>query len=149
MHIYSSKEAVMKQRLIVALIAAVMILGGIIGKPPKVSAGEPQTKAAEHRFRVGKLNNMWKVYDSKDFKNRVITAKRGEKVIWSAMGSDVFLHFPDSTIFGATEASATDGKELALVVSANAKPGKYTYSIFCAKEKTYATGDSPPVIIIQ
>lgn len=139
----------MKQRLMAALIAAVMVLSGIITEPIRVSAGEPQTIAVEHRFRVGKLNNIWKVYDSKNSNNRTIVAKRGEKVIWSAMGSDVYLNFPDATIFGASEASAADGKELALTVSANAKPGRYTYSIFCEKEKKYATGDSPPVIIIQ
>lgn len=138
----------MRQRTVAALIVAVIVFVGIIAAPDS-SAREPQTKAMEHRFRVGKLNNAWKVYDSKNSKNRTIVAKRGDKVIWSAVGSDIFLSFPDAGIFGTTEASAADGKDLTLTVSSKAKPGKYTYSIFCGKEKKYATGDSPPVIIIQ
>ncbi len=132
-----------------ALIIAAMVFSGIVAESTNVSAGEPQAKPMEHRFRVGKLNNMWKVYDSKNPNNRTIVAKRGDKVIWSALGSSIFLNFPDEKIFGTAEASAAEGKELLLTVSANAKPGKYTYSIFCAKDRKYATGDSPPVIIMQ
>ncbi len=139
----------MKQHTWVAAIAAVMVLCGFLAESSAISAGEPQTSASEHRFRVGKLNNRWKVYDSKNPQNRVIVAKKGDKVVWSATGSGIFINFTDETLFGTDEASAAEGQEVALTVSPNAKPGRYTYSIFCAKEGKFATGDSPPVIIIQ
>ena len=138
----------MKQRALVPLIAALTIFGGVAG-PTRISAGSPQQKAAEHRFRVGKLSNKWRVYDSKNPQNRVIMAKRGDIVVWSATGSDIFVNFSDAAIFGTDEASTPDGKDLVLTVASNAKPGRYTYSVFCAKEGKFATGDSPPVIIIQ
>jgi len=139
----------MKQRILVILIAAFMVLGSVIGQPPSVSAGSPQQKGTEHRFRVGKLNSKWTVHDHKNPQNRIIKAKRGDKVIWSAVGSGIFLNFPDETLFGTDQASAIDGKEIALTVSPNAKAGTYKYSVFCAKDSVFARGDSPPVIIIE
>lgn len=139
----------MRKLISLTVLAATFFVTGMISDPPAVTAGQVQQKRAVHRFRVGKLNNKWKVYDSGNANNRVITASAGETVVWSATGSDVFFQFPDSSLFDTDEVSVTDGKDLSLTVSANAKPGRYTYSIFCAKEGKFATGDSPPVIIIK
>jgi hypothetical protein len=141
----------MKHRLFLPLIASCFILTGVITQPPALTTQPQQQKQAprEHRFRIGKLNNLWKVHDTKDPKNRVIRASKGDKVIWTAAGSELYFQFPDETVFDSTEATVADGKDLALTVSMNAKPGRYTYSVFCGKEKKFATGDSPPTIIIQ
>jgi hypothetical protein len=79
----------------------------------------------------------------------MVTTKKGEAVVWMALGSDVFLQFPDTTLFGTDNATITEGKKLRLQVLPTAKSGRYTYSIFCLTDKAYATGDSPPVIIVE
>jgi hypothetical protein len=139
----------MKHRLFLPLIALCVILLGAVTQPPEPASASAQEGRREHRFRIGKLNNQWKVHDSRNNQNRVIRASRGDVVIWSAAGSEIYFEFPDSTVFGSSEATVADGKDLALTVSENAKPGRYTYSIFCIKERKFASGDSPPTIIIQ
>ena len=139
----------MKHRLFLPLIASCLIFSGVIGQPPELAGKGRQEATHEHHFRIGKLNNQWKVYDTKDSHNRVIHASQGDKVIWTAAGSELYFQFPDETVFDSTEATVADGHDLTLIVSMDAKPGRYTYSIFCTKEKKFATGDSPPVIIIQ
>ena len=140
----------MRKRLSMTVLVASLLFSGMVTEPSRVTAGQPQTKGGkEHRFKIGKLNKKWKVFDSANSNNRVITASAGETVIWSAAGSDAFFQFPDETIFGTADATVADGEELTLTVSANVKPGRYTYSIFCAADNQFATGDSPPVIIIK
>ncbi len=139
----------MKHRLFLPLMASCVIFSGVITQPPAFTIGPQQQAPREHRFRIGKLNNLWKVHDPKNPQNRIIRASKGDKVIWAASGSELYFQFPDESVFDSTEATVADGKELALIVSMNAKPGRYTYSGFCAKEKKFATGDSPPTIIIQ
>jgi len=139
----------MKHRLFFPLVVSAAILSGAVLLPKEASSLPPQDGPQQHRFRIAKLNNQWKVHDSKDSRTRVIRAKRGDVVYWTAAGSDLYFQFPDSTLFESSEAAVADGKELALTVSKNAAPGRYTYSVFCMKERKFATGDSPPVIIIR
>ena len=133
----------MKNRLIMVMCAATVLVTGTVTETPTLAAGpQQQTTPAVHRFKIGKLNGKWKVFDEKNSNNRMIIASRGDKVIWSAVGSDAFIQFPDAAIFGLTETSVASGKAITLTVSPNAKPGRYPYSIFCLKDKQYATGDS-------
>jgi len=140
----------MKNRLMMVLFAAAVLVTGMVTETPDLAAGpQQQTTPAVHRFRIGKLNGKWKVYDEKNSNTRMIIANRGDKVVWSTIGSEAFIQFPDAAIFGLTETSIASGKAITLTVSPNAKPGRYAYSIFCLKDKQYATGDSPPIIIIK
>ena len=140
----------MKNRLIMVLCAAAVLVTGFVNEAPDLAAGPQQQRTpAVHRFKVGKLNGKWKVYDQKNSNNRMIVANRGDNVVWSAAGSDAFIQFPDAAIFGLADTSVASGKAITLTVSPNAKPGRYAYSIFCLKDRQYATGDSPPIIIIK
>ncbi|HTP13852.1 MAG TPA: hypothetical protein VMM37_09480 [Bacteroidota bacterium] len=139
----------MKKRLFLPLIAASVIVLGVVTQPQGTATGPQQKGPREHRFRIGKLNNQWKVHDPQNPQNRIIRASQGDRVIWTAAGSELYFQFPDETVFDSAGATIADGKELALTVSKNAKPGRYTYSVFCIKDKKFATGDSPPTIIIQ
>lgn len=139
----------MKHRLLLPVIVSCALLSGGILLPQESSTAPQQEGAHQHRFRIAKLNNQWKVHDSKDTRNHVIRANRGDEVVWTAGGSDLYFQFPDSTLFDSSEATVADGDDLSLTVSTNAKPGRYTYSVFCSKENKFATGDSPPIIIIK
>jgi hypothetical protein len=139
----------MRHRLFLPLIVSCTLLFAGLILPHALSTAPAQDNAHQHRFRIAKLNGLWKVHDPKDTRTRIIRASAGDDVIWNAGGSDLYFQFPDTTLFGANEATVADGDDLTLTVSAGAKPGRYTYSVFCSKENKFATGDSPPIIIIK
>lgn len=123
-------------------------LAMFFASPPTLEA--PQTKEAskEHKLVVKKVQNQWKVILEGD---TVTTprAKRGERVTWTAESTDVYFQFMDIRLFGDYTRRLKEGQKLTLVVSANATIGENRYAAFCYADKQYATGDSPPRIIIE
>ena len=132
-----------------AVITAIVLAGAVMIASNGLFADQTQKPKKEHPFHIKKMKDQWKVVDADDSTNTVVTAKRGEEVSWKPVGSDVVFQFPDSTLFGAYSVAAKAGKKLTLEVLPEAEPGRYVYSIFCLKDSEFATGNSPPVIIID
>ncbi len=139
----------MKHILFLPLIASCVIFLGFSNHLSDPATVPQQQTPTDHRFIIGKLGNSWKVYSSLDSTNRIIQANPGDRVIWTASGSELFFQFPDESIFNSSGATLANGNELTLTVSMNAKAGEYTYSVFCTMDNQFATGDSPPKIIIK
>jgi hypothetical protein len=137
-----------KRVALLAAITALILLAIFATETRGLFAGEPQKAPKEHPLHIKKMNKEWGVVHS-DGTRKPVTASRGENIVWTAFGSDVFLQFPDSTLFGTYTATITAGKKLTLTVMPAAKAGRYLYSAFCLTDKKFARGDSPPIIIIE
>lgn len=138
-------------RLFLIIIGAFVLIGVFaMGSSGLLAVqGQSSGQGQEHALQVRMMKGHWKVVDAADSTKSLVTAQRGDAISWMPIGSDAYFQFPDSTLFGVYSVSAKAGKKLSLTVSPEAKSGKYTYSIFCLKDAQFATGDSPPVIIIE
>jgi len=116
------------------------------------SQNQEQTKtspAKEHKLLVKKIKNQWKVVLESDTASTEVKAKRGDKIVWTAQGTDAYFQFMDTKLFGDYTRHLKSGQKLVLVIGGNAKAGINEYAVFCYTDKQYATGDSPPKIIIE
>ena len=138
-----------KRFALLGLITALIILVGVTTETRSLFAGGPQKAPKEHRVHIKKMKNEWRVVDGQDSTSTLVKASKGDNIVWKALGSDVFLQFGDSTVFGTHNAVIKTGQNLTLTVLPTAAPGRYPYAAFCVKDNEFATGDSPPVIIIQ
>ena len=153
---HNQREGRMKKTRVamLAAISALILLAGVAMNIGGLFAGQPQeaakvTKAPKaHPLHLKKIHNKWKVAHP-DSTTSPVTASKGDSVVWMAMGSDVYIQFGDSTVFGTYNAMVQAGGKLTLTVQPVAKPGRYPYAVFCLKDKEFATADSPPVIIIE
>ena len=130
-----------KHVVLFAVMPALILLSAAI------TGSQPPPK--EHPLHIRKVHNKWKVVDSQDSTKSLVKTKKGENIVWKALGTDVYLQFPDSTLFGTESETITSGKTLRLRVLPTAQSGRYPYAVFCVTGKAYATGDSPPVIIVE
>jgi hypothetical protein len=103
----------------------------------------------EHHLSITKVHNKWKVVDSVDTSRTAVSAKRGERIVWEADGSDVYFQFMDDKLFGDYTRSLKANQRLVMVVGNGARSGEHPYAVFCVADNEYATGDSPPKIIIE
>ena len=137
-------------RLLPTLVCTAFLLTGVAAIPSSTRAvDQTQKPKKDHPFQIKKQKGEWKVVDETDSTNTVIRATKGDMVTWKPIGSDVVFQFPDTTLFGTYGAEAKAGKKVSLEVRPDAKPGRYVYSVFCLKDGKFATGNSPPVIIID
>ncbi len=144
-------EEAMKTRRVApfaVLSTLVLVLGAIVGLHELVAVASP-SPSADHNVHVRKVQNKWKVVQAQDSTKTLVKAKRGDYIVWKAVGSDAFFQFQDSTLFGTDSGIAAAGKTLRLQVSSTADSGRHIYSVFCLKDRAFATGDSPPVIIVE
>lgn len=137
-----------KRVALVAAITALILLAIVATEPRSLFAGGQQKAAKNQSIHIKKINKKWKVIRA-DGTRKPPTVSQGDTVMWKAFATDVYLNFPDSTLFGTDNASATAGNTLTLTVKPTAKPGRYPYSVFCLKDKEFGTSDSPPIIIIE
>ena len=137
-----------KRVALFAVIAALILMGGVVTWSFKIFAVASQTPPTVHALSIMKVNNVWKVVDAEDSTKTLVIAKRGEKVIWTARGSDVYFQFMDKKLFGWNTKTLKDGRQLVLPVGRLARSGPNPYAVFCLADKQFATGDSAPVIII-
>ncbi|MEJ2636585.1 MAG: hypothetical protein P8184_14995 [Calditrichia bacterium] len=131
--------------------AAILLLALLIsfaGLPPSLLSQQPQ-KPKEHKLSILKIKKKWKVARSNDSTQTRVVAQRGDKIVWKAKGSDVFFQFSDDKLFGEYNATLKNGKKLELTVGPEARSGPNVYSVFCLADSSFATGDSPPVIIVE
>lgn len=117
-----------------------------------------QDAPKKYNLVIVKVKNDWKVADETDYTKTRVSVKKKEIIIWTAKGTDAYLQFPGK-LFNAVDAEDSlkngytkflkDGKKLKLKVKDDALAGTYEYAVFCTKDGAYATGDSPPRIVIQ
>ena len=98
---------------------------------------------------VKKIKNNWKVVEAADNSKTSVRAKKGQKIVWTAEGTDVFFQFMDDKLVGKFKNDLKDGKSVSLTIGNNAKVGVNSYAAFCTADMDFAEGDSPPVIIVE
>jgi hypothetical protein len=137
-----------KKLVLFAVVGALVLIAGLVTETDRVSGQSAQKASIEHPLHIKKMKDKWKVVHP-DSTSKPVKASKGEKIVWTAAGSDVHFQFCDSTVFGTYYAVIKAGDKLTLTVQPTAKPGNYPYAAFCVKEKEFARGDSPPIIIIE
>jgi hypothetical protein len=136
--------------LVISIFLSAFIAGFILFPVP------PDPK--KYNLVITKVNNVWKVVDETDYTKTKIKVKKKETIIWKANGTDAYLQFPDK-LFSAVDAEDSlnngytkllkDGKRLKLKVKDDVLSGTYEYAVFCTADGVFASGDSPPRIVIE
>ena len=103
----------------------------------------------EVNLLIKKVNKTWKVIDATDSLKTSIKAKKGQKITWTAVGTDVYFQFMDDKLVGKFKNALKDGKSISLNIGQNAKVGINPYAVFCMADLEFAEGNSPPVIIVE
>lgn len=94
-----------------------------------------------------KVGNVWKAVLT-GTTNTFVHVVPGQKVIFHAEGSDVYIQFDNDQLFGGHYRTIKNGKTLTLGVG-NVAKGIYVYAAFCVGPKVFAQGGSPPKIIVD
>lgn len=102
-----------------------------------------------HYLSIKKIGKEWKVVDAADNKKTEVKAKKGERIAWKSEGTEVFFQFMDDRLFKKYNEKSKKGKELVLKINGKAAKKTYTYAVFCLEDSTFATGGSPPKIIVD
>ncbi len=134
-----------RMRYISLIVTLVFFVGMIWSITSLLGQGPP--KAVE--ISITKVKKKWKVVDATDSTKTDIKGKRGQKIVWTANGSDVYFQFMDENLVGNYTRMLKDGQKLTLVIGPNAKKGVNYYAVFCLSDSTYAEGGSPPKITIE
>ncbi|MEX0736051.1 MAG: hypothetical protein WD182_01320 [Bacteroidota bacterium] len=131
--------------LLTTALAAVLTAVVMVGPDARSAIGsQPQVK--KHDISILKIKNRWKVVSAT---GDTVKAKRGEQIVWTAVGSDMYFQFMDDKLFGGFTRKLKAGQKLNLPVATGARRGVNAYAVFCLADKEFATGDSPPIIIIE
>ena len=124
---------------------ALVLFGGMLAGAD--GPRTPEAPPANVNVSIKKVGQVWKAVLTGTTNTKVHVTK-GQKVIFHAEGSDVYIQFDNATLFGGHDKMIKNGKTLTLGVGQVAK-GVYTYSAFCVGPKVFAQGDSPPKIIVD
>ncbi len=108
-----------------------------------------QNAPKEHHLSIMKLKKGWKVVQAADTTNTTVVVKKGDKIIWTAYGSKVFIQFLDQKLVGKYTHAIDDGEEFRVTVGNLAKKGPNPYAVFCLADLEFATGGSPPKIVVE
>jgi hypothetical protein len=138
------------QRTIVYTLSVILVLAvASLAVLYIVRASSAPPSPEIHHLVIMKVQDTWKVVQEEDSTRTLVVARKGDRIRWIARGSDVYFQFMDARIFGGHTQMLPDGKELTLTVSRVARAGENPYAVFCLKDREFARGDSPPVIIIE
>ena len=110
---------------------------------------QAQDNSKIHYLSIKKIGKEWKVVDAADNKKTEVKAKKGERIAWKAEGTEVFFQFMDEKLFKKYNEKSKSGKELVLKINGNAEKKTYAYAVFCLADSSFATGGSPPRIIVD
>jgi hypothetical protein len=119
----------------------------------------PSSQAPKVReLEVVKVDDVWKVVDATDYTKTEVRVKKKDTIVWNLNGTDASFQFPiglfnpvsneDDLQNGYTK-FVKDGKKLKLKIKDDALTGTFEYAVFCIADGVFATGDSPPKIIIE
>ena len=143
----------MKNKLLV-LISGVILSAVVTGYLVLPVKPEPKN----YDLVIVKVKDEWKVVDASDHSKTGVKVKRKDTIVWVAQGTDAYMQFPDK-LFDAVDPGDSlkngytkflkDGKKLKLRIKDDAPAGTYEYAVFCTADGVFATGDSPPKIIIE
>ena len=116
-----------------------------------------QSAPKKYEMVIMKVDNVWKVVDATDYTKTKVKARKKDTIIWTVKGTDAYLQLPDN-LFSPVDADDSlhngytkflkNGKKLKLKVKDSALSGTYEYAVFCTADNQFATGDSPPKIVI-
>jgi len=107
-----------------------------------------QPSSALHELTIKQIDGEWRVVRNDDESTGTIFVRPGDRVRWTAEGSDLSFQFDDEALFGDGSRTIRDGNRLNLVVGRSARVGTYTYAVFVHSDFVYARGDSPPRIFV-
>jgi hypothetical protein len=136
--------------LVISIFLPVFISGFILFQVP------PDPK--KYNLAITKVDNIWKVVDGTDHSKTKIKVKKKDTIIWKANGTDAYLQFPDKLFSPVDDEDnlnngytkfLKDGKRLKLKVKDDVLSGTYEYAVFCTADGVFASGDSPPRIVIE
>lgn len=133
--------------IFVVTITGLLIL--FSGKFIGLQGQAPQNNRTNHQLTVMQVGNKWKVVVNRDTSQTELTVKRGDKITWTAEGTDAYFQFMGTKLFGNYTRTLKEGKKLTLVVGKLAKRGLHHYAVFCLTGKAYAEGGSPPKINVE
>lgn len=128
----------------IIILAAVVLLFAV-----NFDNVQAQDNSKVHYLSIKKIGKEWKVVDAADNKKTEVKAKKGERIAWKPEGTEVFFQFMDDKLFKKYNEKSKSGKELVLKINGNAAKKTYAYAVFCLADSTFATGDSPPKIIVE
>lgn len=128
--------------ILLSLATICLVLAGFTGGP-----NNPQTPPKDVNLSVKQIGNIWKVVLT-GTTSTTVRVVQGQKIIFHAEGSDVYLQFDNDKLFGGNTRTIKKSKTLTLGVGIVAK-GVYTYAAFCTTPMVFAEGDSPPKIIVD
>lgn len=140
----------MKKRhiLIITLFAFVISVVSFAGKSHRFDDENSTMAPKDHQVSIIKIKGEWKVVLTQDHKKK-IKAKKKDKITWKVEGTDVFFQFMDENLFGKSKTHGKNGEYVTLTIRDNMPVGTYKYAVFCLEDSTFATGNSPPEIIIE
>ena len=140
----------MKKRhiLIITLFAFVISVVSFAGKSHRFDEKNSTMAPKDHQVTIKKIDGEWKVILTQDYKKKV-KAKKKDKITWKVEGTDVFFQFMDKKLFGVPKTHGKKGEKVTLTISDSVSVGTYKYAVFCLQDSTFATGNSPPEIIIE
>ncbi|MEX1140139.1 MAG: hypothetical protein WEB33_13625 [Bacteroidota bacterium] len=127
--------------MLLCLVTTSFFLAGFTGGP------QPPQTPKDVNLSIKKVGNVWRVVLAETTSSNVRVVK-GQKIIFHAEGSDVYLQFDNDQLFGGNTRTIKNGNKLTLGVG-NVAKGVYTYAAFCTTPMVFAEGDSPPKIIVD
>jgi len=122
----------------------VLLLGATTAPAPSESTpqGLPTINVS-----VKKVGEVWKVVQT-GTTNVSVRARKGQKIVFMAEGTDVYFQFDNDGLFGGHTKYLKSGNKMTLTVG-NVAKGTYIYAAFCMGPKQFAEGGSPPKIIVD
>lgn len=136
-----------KSMFLMIAVALVILMAGFSGLSRK-PASDMLPMAKNVQLTIKKISGEWKVVFTQD-PTKKVKAKKKDKITWNIEGTDVFFQFMDQGLFGEFKTHGKKGKKVTLTIRDNISIGTYNYAVFCLEDSTFATGNSPPVIIIE
>ncbi|MGD9898925.1 MAG: hypothetical protein AB7T22_07320 [Calditrichaceae bacterium] len=131
-------------------IIALLIIAVLFAVLPESSFMlHAQKPDKEHHLSIIKMKKGWKVVDAADTTKSTIVVDKGDKIIWTAYGSKVYMQFLDQKLVGKYTHVIDSGEEFRVTVGNLAKKGPNPYAVFCLADLEFATGDSPPKIVVN
>ncbi|TVR15086.1 MAG: hypothetical protein EA391_11500 [Balneolaceae bacterium] len=130
------------------MLFGMIFLSGNLGTYLETQEPSDEELSTLHELVVKQIDGQWRVVLKDDESTGTVYARKGDRIRWTAEGSNLSFQFDDEALFGDGNRNIRDGNTLNLVVQRNTRVGTYTYAIFVHSDLVFATGDSPPRIFV-
>ncbi len=132
-------------RVLMLPFLVISLSGVLLGQD--APAPDQQEPPADLHLSIKKVGNVWKAVLTGTTQTEVHVTE-GQKIIFHAEGTDVYLQFDNDKLFGGHTRVIKNGQKLTLGVG-QVEKGVYVYAAFCTTPGVYAVGGSPPKIIVD